>query len=97
MSKQELPNNEPIDVSYDEDYQYELFLQQENLNEQYWENKSQETIDTINSIYDTRFCYADVIGAIMEVTNDSKLAKELGDKLNELYIRRLTFDSYGIQ
>jgi hypothetical protein len=31
------------------------------------------------------------------VTGDEKLADEVGKKLNELYIRRLTFESYELQ
>lgn len=94
MSKQQLPTNEPIDVQYDEDYVYQQYLEQEKLNEQYWENRAKETIETINSIYDNRFCYADVIAAIMEVTGDEEFAQSVGNKLNELYVRRLTFDAY---
>jgi len=92
MSKQQLPINEPIDIKHDEDYVYQQFLEQERLNEQYWEHRAQETIDTINSIYDNRFCFADCYAAIIEVTGDEKLATEIGNKLNELYIRRLTFE-----
>ena len=95
MSKQELPNNEPLNVQHDEDYVYEQYLEQEKLNEQYWEYKARETMDTINSIYETRFCYADCFAAVLEVTGDEILADSIGKKLNELYIRRLTFDSYG--
>ena len=95
MSKQELPNNEPLNVQHDEDYIYEQYLEQEKLNEQYWEYKARETMDTINSIYETRFCYADCFAAVLEVTGDEILADSIGKKLNELYIRRLTFDSYG--
>ena len=95
MSKQELPNNEPLNVQHDEDYVYEQYLEQEKLNEQYWEYKTRETMDTINSIYETRFCYADCFAAVLEVTGDEILADSIGKKLNELYIRRLTFDSYG--
>jgi methyl coenzyme M reductase alpha subunit len=94
MSKQ-LPTNEPIDVQYDEDYIYEQYLEQEKLNEMYWEVRAQETMDTINSIYENRFCYADCYASILEVTGDEELANEIGKKLNELYIRRLTFDVYG--
>ncbi len=92
MSKQQLPNNKPIDESGDEDYIYSQYLEQEKLNEQYWEHRAQETIDTINSIYDNRFCFADCYAAIIEVTGDERLATEIGNKLNELYIRRLTFE-----
>jgi hypothetical protein len=94
MSKQQLPINEPIDIKHDEDYVYQQFLEQERLNEQYWEHRAKETIETINSIYDNRFCYADVIAAIMEVTGDEEFAESVGNKLNELYVRRLTFDAY---
>ena len=97
MSKQQLPTNTPLNESGDEDYAYEQYLEQEKLNEEYWENRTRETIDRINSIYDNRFCYADCMAAIVEVTGDEKLASEIGSKLNELYIRRLTFESYGIQ
>lgn len=95
MSKQTLPNNEPIDLQVDEDYVYQQYLEQEKLNEQYWEYKAQETVDRINSIYETRFCFADCFAAIVEVTGDEMLATEIGNKLNELYIRRITFDTYG--
>jgi hypothetical protein len=94
MSKQQLSTNEPIDVTHDEDYIYQQYLEQEKLNEQYWEYRAKETIDTINSIYDNRFCYADVIAAVMEVTGDEEFAESVGNKLNELYVRRLTFDAY---
>jgi len=94
MSKQQLPTNEPIDVTHDEDYIYQQYLEQEKLNEEYWEHRTRETMDTINSIYDNRFCYADVIAAVMEVTGDEEFAQSVGNKLNELYVRRLTFDAY---
>jgi hypothetical protein len=94
MSKQQLSTNEPIDVTHDEDYIYQQYLEQEKLNEQYWEYRAKETIDTINSIYDNRFCYADVIAAVMEVTGDEEFTESIGNKLNELYVRRLTFDAY---
>ena len=97
MSKQQLPTNEPIDVTHDEDYAYQMYLEQEKLNEQYWEYKAQENIDRINSIYETRFCYADCFAAIVEVTGDEELATQIGSALNELYIRRLTFESYELQ
>jgi len=85
--------NEPLDIKYDEDYLYEQYLTQEKLNEEYWEMKAKETIDIINATYDNRFCYADVVAAIFEVTNDEILANEIGKKLNELYVRRMTFDA----
>jgi hypothetical protein len=94
MSKQQLSTNEPIDVTHDEDYAYEQYLTQEKLNEEYWQHKANETIETINSIYDNRFCYADVIAAVMEVTGDEEFTESIGNKLNELYVRRLTFDVY---
>lgn len=96
MSKQQLPTNEPIDLQHDEDYSYQMYLEQEKLNEQYWEYKAQENIDRINSIYENRYSFADCYAAIIEVTGDEELAKQIGNSLNELYIRRLTFDSYGI-
>jgi hypothetical protein len=85
--------NEPLDIKYDEDYLYEQYLTQEKLNEEYWEMKAKETIDIINATYDNRFCYADVVAAICEITNDEILANEIGKKLNELYVRRMTFDA----
>jgi len=30
----------------------------------------------------------------MEVTGDEEFAESVGNKLNELYVRRLTFDAY---
>jgi len=95
MSKQQLPNNKLFDESGDEDYVYEQWLEQEKLNEQYWNAKAEETLETINSVYETRFCYADVIAAVLEVTSDEELAQAIGNSLNGLYVRRLTFESYG--
>ena len=95
MSKQQLPNNKPIDESGDEDYVYQQWLEQEKLQEQYWNAKAEDTLETINSVYETRFCYADVIAAVLEVTSDEELAEAIGNSLNGLYVRRLTFESYG--
>lgn len=81
-----------IDIQPDEDYLYEQYLTQEKLNEEYWEQKAKETVDIINANYDNRFCFYDVIAAVMEVTNDERLANEIGNKLNELYVRRMTFE-----
>jgi len=63
-------------------------------NEQITTN-SEDIIETINSIYETRFCYADVIAAVLEVTSDEELAETIGHSLNGLYVRRLTFEGYG--
>ena len=82
-----------IDIQPDEDYLYEQYLVQEKLNEEYWEMKARETMDAINATYENRFCYMDVIAAISEVTRDEVLADKVGRKLNELYIRRITFDT----
>lgn len=96
-SKMMKQQDEPINVQYDEDYVYEQYLLQEKTNEEYWQEQSKnDTIDTINSLYENRFCYMDVMSAIAEVTGDEDFAKQVGDKLNELYIRRLTFDAYVI-
>lgn len=81
-----------IDIQPDEDYLYEQYLVQEKLNEEYWEMKARETVDIINANYDSRFCFYDVMAAVIEVTNNEKLANEIGNKLNELYVRRMTFD-----
>lgn len=81
-----------IDIQPDEDYLYEQYLTQEKLNEEYWEQKAKETVDMINANYDSRFCFYDVMAAVIEVTNNEKLANEIGNKLNELYVRRMTFD-----
>ena len=81
-----------IDIQPDEDYLYEQYLTQEKLNEEYWEMKAKETVDMINANYDSRFCFYDVMAAVIEVTNNEKLANEIGNKLNELYVRRMTFD-----
>ena len=94
----EQQSEEAINVQYDEDYLYQLYQQQEKMNEEYWEEQARiDAIDTINSIYDTRFCYGDVIAAVMEVTGDEELAQHIGNAVNAIYVRRLTFDSYGIQ
>ena len=87
-----IQNKEPLEIQYDEDYLYEQYLTQEKLNEEYWEQKAKETVDMINANYDSRFCFYDVMAAVIEVTNNEKLANEIGNKLNELYVRRMTFD-----
>ena len=94
----EQQNEEPINVQYDEDWAYEEYLKREKENEEYWQEQARiDAIDTINSIYDTRFCYGDVIAAVMEVTGDEELAQHIGNAVNAIHVRRLTFDSYGIQ
>ena len=88
-----MKTNEPIDVQYDEDYLYEQYLTQEKLNEEYWQMKEKETIEMLNATYESRFCFADVMAAVVEVTDNEKLAYDIGIKLNELYVRRITFES----
>ena len=90
---EQIQNNEVLEIQHDEDYIYEQYLAQEKLNEEYWEMKARETMDVINATYDNRFCYADVVAAIYEVTGDERLADAIGKKLNELYVRRITFDT----
>ena len=94
----EQQSDEQVNVQYDQDYLYSLYEQQEKMNEEYWEEQARiDAIDTINSMYQTRFCYGDVIAAVMEVTGDEQLAEHIGNAVNGIYVRRLTFDSYGIQ
>ena len=92
MSQQKLTTNTSINESGDEDYLYEEYLANEKLNEQYWENKAQETIDTINAYYDNRYCAADVESAVAEVTNDERVIGAIMQNLNEIYLRRQVMD-----
>ena len=83
-----------IDIQPDEDYLYEQYLTQAKLNEEYWAQKAiEDHYDMINAQYETRFCFVDVLVAVAEVTGDERLAEEVGRKLNELYVRRMTFDA----
>ena len=62
----EQQNEEPINVQYDEDWAYEEYIKREKENEEYWQEQARiDAIDTINSMYQTRFCYGDVIAAVM--------------------------------
>lgn len=92
MSQQKLPTNTPINESGDEDYLYEQYLANEKLNEQYWENNAQETMDRINAYYDNRYCAADVESAVAEVTNDERVIGAIMQNLNEIYLRRQVMD-----
>ena len=89
---QQLPTNPPINESGDEDYLYQQYLEQEKLNEQFWEHKAQETMDRINAYYDTRYCAADVESAVAEVTNDERVIGAIMQNLNEIYLRRQVMD-----
>ena len=92
----EQQNEEPINVQYDEDWAYEEYLKREKENEEYWQEQARiDAIDTINSIYESRYSFADMTAAVMEVTGDEELAGHIGNALNAIYVRRLTFDSYG--
>jgi hypothetical protein len=85
---------EAINIQHDEDYAYEQYLEQEKLNEEYWEQKAKEdAIDTINAMYETRFCFADVMSAVIGVTENEELADKIGEALNTIYVRRITFDT----
>ena len=98
MKEEFMKQQQTGSIGGDEDYLYEQYLMQEKMNEEYWAEQARiDTIETINSIYDTRFCYGDVIAAVMEVTGDEELAQHIGNAVNNIYVRRLTFDSYGIQ
>lgn len=90
---EQMQNKEVLEIQHDEDYIYEQYLAQEKLNEEYWEMKARETMDVINATYDNRFCFADVMASVLEVTGNEKLAEEVGKRLNELYVRRMTFDA----
>ena len=94
----EQQSEEPINAQYDEDYLFSLYEQQEKMNEEYWQEQARiDAIDTINSMYETRYSFADMTAAVMEVTGDEQLAEYIGNALNAIYVRRLTFGSYGIQ
>jgi len=97
MSKQQLPTNTPINESGDEDYLYEQWLEQESMNESYWNAKAEETMDRINAYYDTRFCTADVEAAVAEVTKDERIIAEVTHKLNEIYLKRTVYELQQIQ
>jgi hypothetical protein len=94
---QQLPTNTPINESGDEDYVYQQWLEQEKLNEQFWEHKAQETMDRINAYYDTRYCAADVEGAIAEVTSDERIIAMVMRNLNEIYLKRTVYELQQIQ
>lgn len=97
MSKQQLPTNEPIDIQHDEDYVYQQYLEQEKLNEQFWEAKAEETMDRINAYYDVRYCTADVEAAVMEVTDNDEVINAVLTKLNEVYLKRTVYELQQIQ
>jgi hypothetical protein len=89
---QQLPTNTPINESGDEDYVYQQWLEQEKMNESYWAAKAEETMDRINAYYDTRYCAADVEGAIAEVTNDERIIAMVMRNLNEIYLKRTVYE-----
>jgi hypothetical protein len=89
---QQLPTNTPINESGDEDYVYQQWLEQEKMNESYWTAKAEETMDRINAYYDTRYCAADVEGAIAEVTNDERIIAMVMRNLNEIYLKRTVYE-----
>lgn len=91
------PKSEPIDIQHDEDYLYEQYLAQEKMNEEYWQWKTQDTIDRINAYYEPRFCTADVESTLMEVTNDEQLVGAVLHKLDEIYLRRQVYELQQIQ
>jgi hypothetical protein len=94
---QQLPTNTPINESGDEDYVYQQWLEQEKMNESYWAAKAEETMDRINAYYDTRYCAADVEGAIAEVTNDERIIAMVMRNLNEIYLKRTVYELQQIQ
>jgi hypothetical protein len=48
-------NNEPLDLKGDEDYLYEQYLQQQNLNEQYWSEVNSGSIFPDEMEYDDEY------------------------------------------
>ena len=81
----------------DEDVVYQQYLEQEKLNEQYWEHKAQETLERINAYYDVRFCTADIEAALMNVTDDNILIGAVLQNLNEVYLKRTVYELQQIQ
>jgi hypothetical protein len=90
--KTEIENNEIT-----EDVVYQQWLEQEKLNEHYWETKAEETMDRINAYYDTRYCAADVEGALSEVTSDERIVQAVMKYLNEIYLKRTVYELQQIQ
>jgi hypothetical protein len=45
-------NNEPLDLKGDEDYLYEQYLQQENINQEYWSEVNSGSIFPDGMEYD---------------------------------------------
>lgn len=86
-----------LEIQHDEDYVYEQYLKEEKLNEEYWQQRAiEEHYEILNAQYEARFCYMDIIAAVSEVTGNDILAEQIANKLNELYIRRMTFDAQMI-